>query len=256
MMAAAELDDVTKVFRIRRNRALNLKVRALGLWHARHREHVEEFRALSNVSVRVDKGEILGVIGPNGSGKSTLLRLVAGILRPTSGEVRTRGRVVPLIELGVGFQPDLSGRENIYLNTSLFGLSREQTDALYPRIVEFSGVGDFIDVAVKNYSSGMFMRLGFAIAAHLDADVLLLDEILSVGDAAFQAKCMERLREFRSAGRTIVIVSHSLAEVESLCTRACLLMGGRLVAEGRPDAIVARYRDGLAASPPTGSADA
>ena len=242
-MWAAELRGVSKAFLIRRNAALNLKVRALGLVSGRHRERREEFVALRDVSLQVRRGEALGLIGPNGSGKSTLLRLLAGILRPTAGEVKVQGRVAPLIELGVGFHPELTGRENIHLNTSLFGLSRRQTEALMDDIIAFSELADFIDLPVKSYSTGMYMRLGFAIAVHLEADVLLLDEVLAVGDAHFQEKCRERLGAMRAAGNTVVLVSHDLAAVESMCDRACLLVGGRLVDEGPPARVVRRYHE-------------
>jgi ABC-type polysaccharide/polyol phosphate transport system ATPase subunit len=249
-MWAAELTGVGKVFRIRRNRASHLKVRLLGLVSPQHREHWERFAALSDVSLRIAQGEVLGLIGPNGSGKSTLLRLIAGIFQPSSGEVTVHGRVVPLIELGVGFHPDLTGRENIHLNTSLFGLTRRQALAIYRDVVAFAELEDFIDVPVKNYSSGMYVRLGFAVAVHLEADLLLLDEVMAVGDARFQDKCLRRLEELRSRGVTIVIVSHSLPAVEQICSRACLLVHGRLVADGPPPEVIGRYREILAGANP------
>lgn len=242
-MWAAELRGVRKAFLLRRNAALNLKVRALGLISGRHRERREEFVALRDVDLEVRRGESLGLIGPNGSGKSTLLRLLAGIIRPTAGEVRVEGRVAPLIELGVGFHPELNGRENIHLNTSLFGLSRRQTEALMEDIIAFSALGEFIDLPVKSYSSGMYMRLGFAIAVHLDADIILLDEVLAVGDAQFQEKCRRRLAARRASGRTVVLVSHDLDAVESMCDRACLLVGGRIVEEGPPARVIRRYHE-------------
>jgi len=242
-MWAAELRGVRKAFLLRRNAALNLKVRALGLVSGRHRERREELVALRDVDLKVRRGESLGLIGPNGSGKSTLLRLLAGILRPTAGEVSVHGRVAPLIELGVGFHPELTGRENIHLNTSLFGLSRRQTEALMGDIVAFSELAGFIDLPVKSYSTGMYMRLGFAIAVHLDADLLLLDEVLAVGDAQFQAKCRARLAQMRGSGRTVVLVSHDLAAVESMCDRVCLLLGGRLVEDGAPARVIGRYHE-------------
>jgi ABC-type polysaccharide/polyol phosphate transport system ATPase subunit len=242
-MWAAELRGVRKSFLVRRNAALNLKVRALGLVSRRHRERREELVALRGIDLAVRRGESVGLIGPNGSGKSTLLRLLAGILRPTEGEVRVVGRVAPLIELGVGFHPELTGRENIHLNTSLFGLSRRETERLMPAIVAFSELEDVLDLPVKSYSSGMYMRLGFAIAVHLDADLLLLDEVLAVGDARFQDKCREHMAALRASGRTVVLVSHDLAAVESLCDRVCLLVGGRLVEDGPAPQVIRRYHD-------------
>jgi ABC-2 type transport system ATP-binding protein len=241
--AAIELRRVSKVFRLRHNAARSLKVRLIGLYNRRHRERVEEFWALREVDLTVRPGECLGLIGPNGSGKSTLLRVMAGILPPTTGEVVVRGRVAPMIELGVGFHPDLTGEENIYLNASLFGLSRRDTEAVYRDVVAFSELGRFIDQPVKSYSSGMYMRLGFSIAVHLTADILLIDEILAVGDEAFQQKCLKRMAEFRERGTTIVLVSHSLGMIEEMCDRACLLARGRLEADGDPEKVVARYRE-------------
>jgi ABC-type polysaccharide/polyol phosphate transport system ATPase subunit len=195
------------------------------------------------VDLSVGAGECLGLIGPNGSGKSTLLRLMAGIFPPTEGRLEVDGRVAPMIELGVGFHPDLTGCENVYLNTSLFGLPRGETDRLYDSIVEFSGLAAFMDMPVKAYSSGMYMRLGFAVTIHLDADVLLIDEILAVGDEAFHQKCIERLHRIRTSGRTIVLVSHDLALVERICDRVGLLVGGRILAEGKPGAVIERYHE-------------
>jgi ABC-2 type transport system ATP-binding protein len=171
------------------------------------------------------------------------LRLMAGILVATEGRMAVRGWVSPMIELGVGFHPDLTGRENIYLNTSLYGLSTAETDAILGEIVAFSELGDFIDVPVKNYSTGMYARLGFAIAANLDADILLVDEVLAVGDGAFQRKCLERTAEIRRRGRTIVLVSHDLDIVTQMADRAVLLVRGRLEAEGEPAKVVRQYRE-------------
>jgi len=240
-MAVVETKGLSKAFVITRNPAQNLKVRFVGLLNPRHRERREELWALREVDLQVEAGECLGLIGPNGSGKSTLLRILAGIFPPSRGDLAVRGRVAPMIELGVGFHPDLTGQENVYLNTSLFSLSRRQTDAVYGSIVDFSGLHEFMDMPVKNYSTGMYMRLGFAVAVHLDADIFLIDEILAVGDEAFQVKCLDRIREIRARGRTIVLVSHDLGLVERLCDRACLLFEGRVVAQGEPSRCVERY---------------
>ena len=180
------LDDVTKDFSVLHNGVRDLKARLVGVFNPRWRPHREPFRALDGVSLTIARGEAVALLGPNGSGKSTLLQVIAGILRPTSGSVATQGRIAPLIELGVGFHPDLTGAENIYLNASLFGFANRDTRARYDSIVRFAELEAFIDTPVKNYSSGMYMRLGFAIAVHMEPDVLLADEILAVGDVAFE----------------------------------------------------------------------
>lgn len=240
-MAIVEATSVSKVFMVTRNPAQNLKVRFVGIFHDRHRERHEELWALRDVGLHVSAGECLGLIGPNGSGKSTLLRVLAGIFPPTAGQVTVQGTVAPMIELGVGFHPDLTGRENVYLNTSLFALSRRETDALYSSIVEFSELRDFMDLPVKNYSTGMYMRLGFAVTVHLRADVFLIDEILAVGDEAFQAKCLAWIQGIRRQGRTIVLVSHDLEMIKKLCDRACLMTNGRIAADGDPVSTIERY---------------
>ena len=243
---AIDLRGICKVFTVRHNPAHNLKTKLLGMVIPRHRETAEQFWALRDVDLSVRRGEFLGLIGPNGSGKSTLLRVMSHIYPPTRGSVVTRGRIAPMIELGVGFQPDLTGRENIYLNTSLFRLSTRETDAIYGDIVEFSELEHFIDMPVKNYSTGMYARLGFATAIHLAPETLLIDEVLAVGDEHFQSKCLQRMEELRARGTTIVLVTHSMATVEKMCDRACLILHGRLIADGPPNAVVERYREALA----------
>ena len=255
MALALELKQVSKAFLLRHNPALSLKVRLIGLMHARHRERPERFWALSDVSLAIEPGECLGLIGPNGSGKSTLLRLMASIFPPTTGEVLVRGRVAPMIELGVGFHPDLTGRENVYLSTSLYGLSRRETDGLYPRIVAFSELGDFMDLPVKNYSMGMYVRLGFSVAVHLDAGILLIDEVLAVGDEPFQLKCLERMMEFRRRGTTVILVSHNTEIMRGLCDRVCVLVGGRIHVDDTPAHAIERYRELLAAAPRAAAAE-
>jgi ABC-type polysaccharide/polyol phosphate transport system ATPase subunit len=245
MEQAVEMRGVSKVFAIRHNPSHNLKVKALGFLNPRHRETVETFWALKDVSLTVEKGESVGLVGPNGSGKSTLLRIMAGIFTPSSGQCVVRGRVAPMIELGVGFNAELTGHENIYLNTSLFRLSRRETDAIYQRIVDFSELDQFIDTPVKNYSTGMYARLGFAVAVHLEPEILLIDEVLSVGDERFQQKCMDRMEQLRRRGTTIVLVSHSMDTVAGLCDRACLLVHGQLEAEGDPGKVIEKYRAAL-----------
>src|SRR4051812_48693957 len=176
-----------------------------------------EFWALRDISFRVQRGEALGVIGSNGAGKSTLLKLLAGITAPTRGEIVIRGRLSALIEVGSGFHPELTGRENVYLSGAILGMKRREINEKFDRIVEFAGVGPFIDTPVKWYSSGMYIRLGFSIAAHMSPDILLVDEVLAVGDLAFQAQCLERIRELRRNGTTALFISHDLAAVEQLC---------------------------------------
>jgi len=202
--------------------------------------------ALDGVSFSVGAGEAFGVIGGNGSGKSTLLKVVAGILKPSSGRVEARGRVAALIELGAGFHPEISGRENVYINGAVLGLSRKEIDRRFDDIVEFSGLGDFIDEPVKNYSSGMYVRLGFAVAVHTEPDVLLVDEVLAVGDEAFAHRCLRRIEELLAAGRTLLFVSHALDLVEDLCDRVLWLDGGRARLLGSPRRVVDAYRQAVA----------
>jgi len=198
--------------------------------------------ALSDVSFQVEQGEALGIVGHNGAGKTTILRILANITSPTSGEITVRGRLAALVEVGSGFHPELTGRENIDLHGAMLGMRSSEIRRKLDSIIEFSGVGRYIDVPVKRYSSGMYVRLGFSIAAHLDPDILLLDEVLAVGDAAFQAKCLDRIAELRRAGRTIVFISHDLAAVYRLCDRALLLDHGRVVADGPPREIIDEYQ--------------
>lgn len=243
MAAAIVLSGVSKAFVLRHNAVDDLKVRFLGLFHERHRERRDRFWALRAIDLEIEAGETLGLIGLNGSGKSTLLRVIAGIYPPTAGEVRTTGRVATMIELGVGFHPELTGRENVYLNAALYGLRRREIDALYDDVVAFAELERFIDAPLKTYSSGMQMRLGFAVAAHLDPDILLVDEVLAVGDEPFQQKCLARMAGFRKKGKTIVFVSHDLRVVSEICDRVALLHHGTLVESGEPDTMTSVYRD-------------
>jgi ABC-type polysaccharide/polyol phosphate transport system ATPase subunit len=240
---AVALTSVSKVFRIRRNRAYSLKIKLLGYVNPRLRERTEELWALRDIDLVVHPGESIGVIGANGCGKSTLLRVACGIFPPSHGRVSVRGTLAPILELGAGFHPELTGRENVYLNTSLYRLSRREVDALYRHIVAFAELEDFIDLPVKNYSSGMYLRLGFAIAAHLEPDILVVDEVLSVGDERFAAKCQRRMEEIRRAGKTIILVSHAMDAVEQMTDRCCLLVKGRLEEDGEPAKVIERYRE-------------
>ena len=208
----------------------------------------ETFWALRDVGFDVARGETLGLIGHNGCGKSTLLQIVAGILEPDGGQVHTSGRITSLLELGAGFSPDLSGRENIFLNAALHGVAADVIRAKFEAIVDFAELGRFIDTPVRNYSSGMYMRLGFSVAAHLDPEIVLVDEALAVGDEAFQRKCLRKIQEFQANGVTVIIVSHDLLLVERLCNRACLLQRGELLAVGPAADVIARYHQIAAAS--------
>jgi ABC-2 type transport system ATP-binding protein len=231
--------DLTKRFVLRKDNSLKERIVTIG----RGRRYREDFVALNHVSVDIPAGSTIGLIGHNGSGKSTLLKMIGGIISPSAGEVWGRGRIAALLELGAGFHPDLSGRENVYLNGSILGLSRAEIETKFDSIVEFSGIGGFIDTQVKFYSSGMFVRLAFAVAVHTDPDILLVDEVLAVGDEAFQRKCLDKIRSFQKDGRTIVLVSHDLNLVARLCDRAVLLDHGSVVFDGDPRVAVSLFRD-------------
>jgi ABC-2 type transport system ATP-binding protein len=224
------VENVSKRFIIRKEKSLKERLVNFG----RSNLHKEDFYALRDVSLDIQSGSTVGLIGPNGSGKSTLLKLIGGILQPNTGQVRYRGRIAALLELGAGFHPDLTGRENVYLNASILGLSRQQIDRHFDAIVDFSGIEQFIDTQVKFYSSGMYVRLAFAVAVHVDPDILLVDEVLAVGDEPFQRKCLERIRGFQHEGRTIVLVTHGLDQVAEFCDRAVVLEQGHVVLDGEP----------------------
>jgi ABC-2 type transport system ATP-binding protein len=201
------------------------------------------FYAVNDVTLEVHRGEVLGLIGDNGAGKSTLLKVVARVLRPIKGRVVVRGKVAPLLELGAGFHPELTGRENIYLNGSILGYGQKELDEIYPEIVEFSELGEFIDAPIRTYSSGMFARLGFSIATAFQPEVLIVDEILGVGDESFQHKCATRIKQFREKGTSILMVSHSLDTLENMCQRVAWLDHGKIQAIGEPKAVIQEYRD-------------
>lgn len=215
------------------------------LWRGR-RQYFRAFHALHALDLSVARGEVVGVIGRNGSGKSTLLQLICGTLTPSSGQLNVYGRVAALLELGAGFNPEFSGRENVYLNAAILGLTHEQIAARFEDIVDFSGVRDFIDQPVKTYSSGMFMRLAFAVAVHVDPDILVIDEALSVGDGEFARKSFERIMALKDAGKTILFCSHSMYQVEAICNRVIWLREGALVMQGAPAEVVSAYNDYLA----------
>jgi ABC-type polysaccharide/polyol phosphate transport system ATPase subunit len=238
---AIVVDNVSKRFRLYRERANSLKERLTA--RRRLRSKFADFWALRDISVTIPKGTTYGFIGHNGSGKSTLLRLMAGIHPPTSGTVETHGRISALLELGAGFHPELSGRENVYLNGSILGLTRREVNAVIDQIIDFAGLEDFIDSPVKHYSSGMYVRLGFAVAVHVKPDILMIDEVIAVGDEEFQRRCFEHLYQLKRDGVTIVLVSHSAPLMEQMCDRLVWLDHGKLMAEGDPPAVVRKYLD-------------
>ena len=225
------VDGVTKEFTLRYQRSLKDMVVARAQGHRTK----EKFTALDDVSFTVQEGESVGLMGLNGSGKSTLLRLINGVMRPDRGDVLVRGHVAGLIATGAGFQPQLSGRDNLYLNAAILGMSEKETRAKFDDIVEFADIGKFLDTPVSNYSSGMGARLGFAIAIHVDCHVFLADEVLAVGDRPFKKKCMERMQEIRASGRTLFYVSHAPASVRKMCDRVIVLQNGRLAFDGEVD---------------------
>jgi ABC-2 type transport system ATP-binding protein len=234
---AIALLNVSKRFQLAEGRTLREFVPAL----FKGRGWSPPFYALSELNFTIRRGETVGIVGRNGSGKSTALKLIAGVMAPTEGEVHVHGRVSPLIELGAGFHPDLTGRENVYLNASILGMSNREVRAAFNDIVDFAELWDFIDTPVKRYSSGMYMRLGFSVAVHSDPDILLVDEVLAVGDAVFGEKCNDKIRQFQRQGVTIVIVSHALDTLHEFCGRALLLDGGHLVEDGPTEATISRY---------------
>jgi lipopolysaccharide transport system ATP-binding protein len=217
------------------------------------REEGETIWALQDISFHADEGEVIGIIGRNGAGKSTLLKILSRITHPTSGEVRVRGRIASLLEVGTGFHDELTGRENVYLNGSIIGMKKCEVDRHFDAIVEFSGVEQFIDTPIKRYSSGMRLRLGFAVAAHLDPDVLVVDEVLAVGDASFQKKCIKAMDGLRTSGRTVFFVSHNLAAVENLCSRGIWIDAGRVRMDGGPREVIASYMGSFAGEQASGS---
>jgi ABC-type polysaccharide/polyol phosphate transport system ATPase subunit len=233
--------DVWKKFLLRHNSNYSLKIKFLSIVQKRYRERREELWVLKGIDLAVRTGEAVALIGPNGAGKSTLLYLLARTLRPDRGTIAIEGRVAPIAGIGLGFHHELTGRENIYLNASLYGLCRSEVDVIYDAIVDFAEIGAFIDMPVKNYSTGMVARLGFAVSVHLDADVLLLDEIFSVGDARFQQKCVGKMMEFRKRGKTLLLVSHASQAVDLLCDRACLLWGGKIISDGEVKRVLKDY---------------
>ncbi len=234
---AVKIENLSKQFQMAGSGSLRETL--AGLFSKKEKK--EEFWALKNFSLEIKKGEIMGVVGKNGAGKSTLLKILSRITEPTSGKATLYGRVTSLLEVGTGFHPELTGRENIFLNGSILGMTRVEIRQKFDEIVEFSGVGKFLDTPVKHYSSGMYVRLAFAVAAHLEAEILILDEVLAVGDAEFQRKCLGKMNEIANDGRTVIFVSHNLGAVRSLCTAACLIQQGQLILTGSTDEVLQTY---------------
>ena len=244
MTVAVRVDHVSKTFRVARDPVHSLKERLLRLGRGGY----DEFHALNDVHLDIAQGETIAILGHNGSGKSTLLKCMAGIIMPTTGSVRVRGRLASLIELGAGFHPELTGRENVYVNAAFFGLKRREVDALMDDIIDFADLGQFIDEPVKHYSSGMYVRLGFAVAVNLEPDVLLVDEVLAVGDEAFQLKCLSRIKSFQDEGRTIVFVTHAVDTVYEICERAVVIDHGTMVADASPAEAIRSFREHMHAA--------
>ncbi|MFZ5863092.1 MAG: ABC transporter ATP-binding protein [Nitrospirota bacterium] len=251
MPTALDVQDLRKVYRLYRSPKDRL-FQLLGLKSAGARK---EFAALNGVSVAVEQGETLGIVGHNGSGKSTLLKILCGVIRPTSGNVQVNGRVASLLELGAGFHPEFSGRDNVYMTGALMGLKRAEMNRRIADIEAFADIGEFIDQPVKHYSSGMFVRLAFSTAISVDPDILVIDEALAVGDIAFQLKCVERLKSFQRSGRTIVLVSHQIHVIRNFCTRALWLDHGMVRAEGDVVSVTDSYADVMAESAAAGRED-
>lgn len=240
-MDVIKIWNISKKFRIYHEKTLNLKYAILNFLTGKKSSYYDEFYALKDINLDIKKGETIGLIGENGSGKSSLLKIIAKILYPDEGSVYTSGKIASLIEIGAGFHSELSGRENIFINGSILGFTKKQIESQLDEIIAFSGLERFIDNPIKTYSSGMYVRLGFSIAIHVNPDILLVDEILAVGDENFQKKCLQKIDDFQSEGKTIVLVSHDLQTVEKICNRVYLLHNGILTAEGDPVDVISEY---------------
>lgn len=240
-MEAVVATNISKVFRLHEDRPASIKEHILKFG----RNPKRDFHALRPLDLTVPMGQTLGILGHNGSGKSTLLKCISGILKPTSGTIQLRGRLASLLELGAGFHPELTGRENVYINAAFLGIKRSEIEKRFDDIVEFAELGQFIDEPVKHYSSGMYVRLGFAVAVNLDPDVLLVDEVLAVGDEVFQRKCLDRIRQFQEEGRTILVVTHAADLVRQVCHRAIVLHHGEMVADAAPGEAIQIFREHL-----------
>ena len=257
-MDAIVADNISKVFRLHEDPSQSIKERIVRMGRSRYRDFV----ALEPLDLTISQGSTVGILGHNGSGKSTLLKCLSGILKPTTGTIQLRGRLASLLELGAGFHPELTGRENVYINAAFLGINRREIDRIFDDIVAFADLAQFIDEPVKHYSSGMYVRLGFAVAVNVDPDILLVDEVLAVGDEVFQRRCLDRIRHFQQEGRTIVVVTHAADLVRQVCDRAIVLHHGKLVADARPGEAIHVFREhlqgtmvegGAAAPPPSGA---
>jgi lipopolysaccharide transport system ATP-binding protein len=241
---AIKVENISKRYQIGENKTyptLRDKLMELPNRLFKGPQKTKEFWALNNISFEVEKGEVVGIIGRNGAGKSTMLKILARITEPTSGKISMYGRVASMLEVGTGFNPELTGRENIYLNGAIIGMKKSEIKTKFDDIVEFSGIGKFLDTPVKHYSSGMYVRLAFAVSAHLDADILLVDEVLAVGDAEFQKKCLDKMRSLASSGRTVIFISHDLSSIGNLCSKVILMEKGSITAQGATSTIIQRY---------------
>lgn len=236
-MYAIKVENMTKQFKVHSDKPVTLKERLLHLTDNK----IKKRTVLENINLNIKKGETVALIGTNGSGKSTLLKLMTKIIYPNKGKVTTNGKLTSLLELGAGFHPDFTGRENIFFNASIFGLTAKEIDSRVPEIIKFSELEDFIDTPVRTYSSGMYMRLAFSVAINVDAEILLIDEILAVGDQHFQEKCFKKLHELKASGKTIVIVSHSLDAVKDLCDRAVWIYNGKVRMDGKTENVIEEY---------------
>lgn len=232
-----KIDHVSKLFRLQKQRTFKELIPAL----LGGKKAIESFWALKDINLEIKKGETIGIVGPNGSGKSTLLKLIAGVSNPTKGKLEVNGRIAPLIELGAGFHPELTGRENVFLNGVILGMSRDEIKKKFQAIVDFAELSEFIDQPVKHYSSGMYLRLAFSVAVHTNPDILLVDEILAVGDSAFQKKCFARMEEFKGKGVTIILVSHNTEQVRKFCEKVVYLNDSKLVDVDKPEAILSKF---------------
>lgn len=242
-MSVIKFRDVNKSFRIYKNKANSLKEQLIVNIFKKRKLEVEEYKVLENINFDIEKGETIGIIGQNGAGKSTTLKLIAKILYPDTGEIEVKGKISSLIEVGAGFHPDLSGRENVYLYASIIGVSKKEVDERYDDIVKFAEIEEFMDSPVKNYSSGMYMRLAFSVSVHVDPEILLIDEVLAVGDANFQEKCINKIQEFKKKGKTIVFVSHDMNAIKLICDRVFFIhKGGRMV-QGTTDEMIKLYNE-------------
>lgn len=240
MKPVIEFKNVTKDFSLQKQKTFKEFLPALFAG----KETRNKFTALKDISFEIQKGDTVGIIGPNGSGKSTILKLIAGVMSPTLGQVSVNGKISPLIELGAGFHPELTGRENVFLNGAILGLKQKEITAKFNNIVDFAELWEFIDQPVKYYSSGMYMRLAFAVAVHVDPEILLVDEILSVGDTSFQTKCFAKMEEFKkSKDVTIIFVSHSLDQIKSFCTKAIYINHSQLIAQGNAKEVCQKYQE-------------